>query len=68
MEVQALVLGDSENTLEESTTKNHPLCKIEYDPWNGDHDCGYGATIACERCRFGPNGRGLDPRSKRNQV
>jgi len=41
-------------------------CLGYHDEWNGDYDCGYGATIACEDCKYGMGRK--DPEAKRNQL
>lgn len=28
-------------------------CKLEYNEYAGDHDCGYGSTLDCSDCKYG---------------
>lgn len=43
----------------------HPKCLGSYDEWQGEWDCGYQTTIACEECKYGLGRK--DPEARCNQ-
>jgi len=47
--------------------KHNGKCKIEYDPYNGDYDCGYCTKIYCSECKYGNHGGRKDPNAKINE-
>lgn len=49
---------------EYKTTKKHPKCLGEYDPWSGDFGCGYRSKLMCDECAYGLGRK--DPEAKRN--
>ena len=44
----------------------HHLCKLEYDQFTGDYDCGYKTTLTCEDCKYGVGKK--DPQTKANTA
>ncbi len=49
------------------SSHKHPKCKGTYDAFNGDYDCEYMPSFACEDCKYGNNGGRKDPEAKCNQ-
>lgn len=45
----------------------HYKCKLEYDQFTGDYDCGYKTKLICEECKYGCGGK-KDPEAKVNQA
>ena len=31
----------------------HHKCKLIYDQFTGDYDCGYNTILVCEECKYG---------------
>ena len=46
---------------------HHAKCGLRFDAHNGDYDCEYAPTIACEDCKYGGFGGKKDPEARCNQ-
>ena len=47
-------------------SKVKPGCK-GYRTYEGDYECGYRTTLACDECKYSASGGRKDPAAKRNQ-
>ena len=44
----------------------HHKCKLTYDPFTGDYDCGYQTNLTCDECKYGVGKK--DPQAKVNKY
>tara|TARA_R110001583_G_scaffold109400_2_gene258132 strand:- start:12484 stop:12678 length:195 start_codon:yes stop_codon:yes gene_type:complete len=55
------------NMKHDAGVAKHHKCKLTYDPFTGDYDCGYKTNLACEDCKYGCGGK-KDPEAKVNTI
>lgn len=66
--MKSFLLDLLETTRPAKVIKHHVKCGLRFDAYNGDYDCEYQTTIACEYCKYGGFGGRKDPEAKCNQL